>query len=180
MSDPFLGQIEAFGFNFAPIGWMLCNGQLLPISQYTALFALLGTTYGGDGQVSFALPNCQSRVMVGQGQARSGSTYNIGEIAGAENVSLTVGQLAGHVHQGAATMYGTNTPGNSPTPGGQVWAADNSETTYKSVPTTTGPMGATVTATLTAAGSSQPHDNIQPCLCLNFCIAVEGVFPSRN
>ena len=171
MSEPFLGQISIFGFNFAPRGWAMCNGQILPIAQNTALFSLLGTTYGGNGQTTFALPDLRSRVPVHEGQGPGLSSYDLGQAGGTETVTLTVNELAAHSHP--YTVDGASTP-TSKSPSGNYSAAFGT-TAYGS----TGDleMGPDQTGN---TGNSQPHNNIQPYLTLNFCIALEGIFPSRN
>jgi microcystin-dependent protein len=174
MSEPFLGQIQAFGFNFAPRGWAFCNGQILPIAQNTALFSLLGTTYGGNGQTTFALPNLQSRVPVHFGQGPGLSPYDLGEQAGSETVTLTTNQIPAHQH--AVTFLTNSSEGGQNSPAGNYFG--------KADP---GTYASTHDNTLTGAqpptgivGGNQPHTNIQPYLALNFCIALEGIFPSRN
>jgi len=170
-----------FGFNFAPNGWQLCNGQTLPISQYAALFSLLGTTYGGNGTTTFQLPNLQSRAPVHQGQGASLSPYVIGEQTGTENVTLLTTQMPLHTHLVNAV---TSTSGNVPQP-----AAGYPATVQISGETKGGTVNTYSTATPNAtmnqgmigtAGGSQPHNNIQPVLCVNFCIAMNGIFPSRG
>lgn len=168
MSNPFLGEIRIFGFNFAPRGWAFCSGQLLPIAQNTALFSLLGTTYGGNGQTNFALPDLRGRVPLSMGQGPGLSNYTEGEVAGSETVTLIATQMPTHSHivnanNGAAT---TTRPSNSyPAPSGFSATSDG---------TTENP------GVIASAGGSQPHENRQPYLALNFCIAMEGIFPSRN
>jgi microcystin-dependent protein len=171
MSDPFVGEIRTFGFNFAPQGWAMCNGQLLSISQNTALFSLLGTNYGGDGRSTFALPNLQSRVPIHQGQGAGLSPYVIGTAGGVESVSLTGSQGASHGHLIGASG-GDATAGR---PGGAVLARTADEIYGAS------PDGTTLNATtVQPSAGGTPHNNIQPYLVLNFCIALFGIFPSRN
>ena len=172
MAEPFVGEIRMFGFNFAPVGWALCNGQLLPISQNQALFSLLGTTYGGDGTTTFALPNLQSRVPLHQGQGAGLSAYAQGQVGGAETVTLAAAQMPGHTHP----VKASSSAATSDRPGGRVLARSGSHI-YTPEPDTTTVMNATM---LGAAGGSEPHDNIQPYLAVNFCIALEGIFPARN
>ncbi|MGH6834120.1 MAG: phage tail protein [Methylocella sp.] len=179
MAQPFLGQIFLVGFNFAPVGWALCNGQLLSIAQNTALFSLLGTQYGGDGIQTFGLPNLQSRVPVGMGQGPGLSPYVIGEQTGSETVTLTVGQMPAHNHLVAANAATATVA----SPRGADLA--QSETTTRTAVNTysTPPMTALVTldpATIQPNGGSQPHPNIQPVLAMNYIIALQGIFPSRN
>lgn len=167
MSTPYIGEIRIFAGNFAPVGWLLCQGQLLPISQYDVLFNLVGTTYGGDGQETFALPNLASRIPYHQG-----SGYVLGQMAGVEQVTLTQQQLPVHTHTANA-----NTPnGNQPGPGGNVWGAG----TLSSYTATQTPNVTMNPAALTPSGGNQPHDNMPPYLCLNFIIATEGIYPSPN
>jgi microcystin-dependent protein len=169
VAEPFLGEIRTFAFNFAPQGWAFCDGRLLPISQNTALFSLVGTFYGGDGIATFALPDLRGRVGVNMGQGPGLSPYQLGEVAGVETVTLTVGQLPAHSHEVAANAAEFTTTH----PGGHVLALGGS---YAAAPD-----GTTLNAgTIVAAGGSQPHTNIQPFLGLNFCIAMQGIFPSRN
>ena len=166
MSTPFIGEIRLFGGNFAPVGWMFCQGQILPISENEALFNLIGTTYGGDGQNTFALPDLSSRVPYHQG-----SGYVIGQAGGAEEVTLTQQQIPAHSHVPQA-----NTPNaNQPAPAGNVWGAGTlSSYSSGAANTTMNP------AALQSAGGSQPHDNMPPFLCLNFIISLFGVFPSQS
>ena len=166
-----------FGFNFAPNGWQLCNGQTLSISQYSALFALLGTTYGGNGTTTFQLPNLQGQVPIHQGTG-GGGTYVIGEASGSPNVTLLSNQMPTHTHlvnvDGSAS--GKNTPsGNFPGAVPPLAPVDNKS--YSS-----GPANATMAATAVGtAGGSVPHNNMQPYLVVNFCICLTGgIFPSRN
>ena len=173
MSEPFLGMIATFGFTFAPRGWALCNGQLLSIAQNTALFSLLGTTYGGDGQTTFALPNLQSRLPLHFGQGPGLSSYVIGETTGVENVTLTQNTLASHNHN--STTPATGADANSVDPAaGAVLATGTS--IYR-VGAATIQMSPTPTS---LTGGSQPFSDIQPILAINFCIALEGIYPSRN
>jgi microcystin-dependent protein len=172
MSEPFVGEIRMFGFNFAPQGWAQCNGQLLPIDQNTALFSLLGTTYGGDGRTTFALPDLRSRVPVGQGQGPGLSSYAEGQAGGAETVTLVAAQMPGHTHP----VKASSGPANSDQPGGRALARSASHI-YTAKPDTSTVMNADM---LGDAGNSQPHDNIQPYLAVNFCIATAGIFPSRS
>jgi microcystin-dependent protein len=164
MGSPYVGEIRMFAGNFAPNGWMTCEGQLLPISENDVLFQLIGTTYGGDGQETFALPNLASRL-----PAHMGSTYSIGQTGGVETVTLATTQIPNHSH---APMASTSAA-TSTTPSGNAWASWR-DAQY--VPTgTTVPMAS---PSLTPAGGSQPHDNIPPFLAVNFIISLFGVFPS--
>ncbi len=178
MANPFLGEIRMFGFNFAPQGWAFCNGQLLSISQNDALFALLGTTYGGNGVSTFGLPNFQSRVPIHQGQGSGLSPYVIGAFGGVENVTLTVAQTAAHTHLVYAD--GDVPSNNSPSPSGNALATF---ATGGDIYATAAGLKKAVTMNplmIAAAGGGQPHPNIQPFLVVNFCIALQGIFPSRN
>src|SRR6266480_1454056 len=167
MSEPFLGMIATFGFTFAPRGWALCDGQLLSISQNTALFSLLGTTYGGNGVTTFALPNLRGRVPL----HRDNTSFVQGQVGGTMNETLTVEQLPSHRH----SIKTNASPGTSTSPGGHYIATgpdqnfatnhDNTSLNYLS---------------LNTVGTGQSHNNMPPYLTLNFCIALEGIFPSRN
>lgn len=175
MSNPFLGEIRLLPFNFAPRGWMTCSGQLVSIAQNDALFALIGTIYGGDGQTTFALPDLRGRLPIHQGQGPGLSNYVIGQAAGSESVTLVSSQLPSHTHTLIATTAGATslTPGNALLPG-----AVSGDTFY--VNTTAGnTMAPMSNQMLSQAGGSQPHDNTMPTLTLQYCIAVEGIFPSR-
>ncbi|MGA9494120.1 MAG: tail fiber protein [Mycobacterium sp.] len=172
MSDPFVGEIRMFGFNFAPQGWALCDGQLLSISQNEALFALLGTTYGGDGTTTFALPNLQSRVPIHQGHGVGLSTYVAGQAGGKEIVTLTAAQMPKHTH----SVKASSSAATSNTPEGSALAQSASHI-YTAAPDTSTVMNANM---LGDAGGSAPHTNIQPYLAVNFCIALAGIFPSRS
>ena len=172
MSEPFIGEIRMVGFNFAPSGWQLCNGQLLPIAQYAALFSLLGTTYGGNGQTTFALPDLRSRVPVHQGQGNGLTPYQMGEITGTENVTLITNQMPAHTH--VATV-GCQSPLTgrlaSQDPAGALMCAT---TDAANVYAQTGAANATMNAaavTNAVVGGNLPHTNIQPVLCVNFVIA---------
>jgi microcystin-dependent protein len=174
MSSPFLGEVRAWACNFAPYGWAMCQGQLLPISQYSALFSLLGTYYGGNGTSNFALPDLRGRVPMKYGQAPSGD-YSIGEISGSEIVTLISTTMPIHTH----TVFGTSASGTSLKPlDGTVLATDTSnQAFYASATSLTNINAATVS---TYAGGSQPHPNMQPYLAINWCIAMQGIFPARN
>jgi microcystin-dependent protein len=172
--NPFLGEIQIFAGNFAPKGWELCQGQILPISQYTALFSLLGTTYGGNGTSNFALPNLQGIVPIHAGQsAGSGLTQRaLGETAGVENVTLIQSQMPQHTH----SLNGTATTGDSNIPQNNIFGKNaGGVNNYK------GSSNATMNAgAVSPVGSSNAHNNLQPYLVLNFCIAMQGIFPSRG
>lgn len=168
MSTPYLGMIITVPYNFAPRGWAFCNGQILSIAQNTALFSLLGTTYGGNGQTTFALPDLRGRVPISSGQGPGLSSYNLGQSAGVENVTLTTDEIPVHTHGvGATGTFATKNPGGQvPAPGGAYGS-----------PTDGTSMDANM---VRPTGGSQPHTNIQPYLTLNFCIALAGIYPSRN
>ncbi len=169
MSDPFIGEIKVISFNFPPKGWAFCNGQLLPINQNQALFSILGTMYGGNGQTNFALPNLQGRVPIHQG-INQGS-YNVGQTGGESSHTLTVNEIPTHLHPpGAQTT--ASTPGISPR--GSIWATAPSEAFAPTPNTQMNPLAVSNT------GGSQPHENTPPYLVLNFVIALVGIFPSRN
>jgi microcystin-dependent protein len=170
MSAPFIAEIRIFSFNFPPKGWAFCNGQILQISQNQALFALLGTTYGGNGQTTFALPNMQSRIPIHVGQGTGLSPYVLGQTGGEENVTLNIAQMPAHVH----TAQGVNAQGNLGPTTNNSWANDSSNP-YKA--TSDSRMNQ---ATIAANAGGQPHPNIAPYLTLNYCIALQGIFPSRN
>jgi microcystin-dependent protein len=173
MSQPFIGEIRMFGGSFAPAGWAKCNGQLIPISENDALFNLIGTTYGGDGQSTFALPNLQSRVPIHQGQGPGISqSYQLGEMAGTESVTLNAQTIPIHTHPALCS----NAVGTSSDPAGGVWAtSDTTQYSTASPPDTT--MGSMPT---TIAGGSQPHDNMIPYLVVTYIISLFGIFPSPN
>jgi microcystin-dependent protein len=172
MSEPFLGQIMLVPYNFAPRGWAFCNGQLMSIAQNTALFSLLGTTYGGDGQTTFALPDLRGRVPNGSGQGPGLSTYTLGEKAGTEAVTLTVNQMPAHNH-----LVNVNTGDGETGRVANTYLSNSSETPY--APTVSSP-GTMAPPMIAPAGGGQPFDILQPYLTLNYCIALEGIFPSRS
>lgn len=174
MSEPFLGQITMVGFTFAPRGWALCQGQLLSIAQNDALFALLGTTFGGDGVTTFGLPDFQGRAPIHSGQGPGLSNYVQGQKSGTESVTLTLNQLPAHNH----VALGSSAAANQASPGGFTWASENSGTL--NIYTNSAPNSPMAANAITVAGGSQPHDNSQPTLVVNICIALEGIFPSRN
>jgi microcystin-dependent protein len=179
MSNPYLGEIRAFSFGFAPKGWSMCNGQTIAISQFTALFSLLGTTYGGNGQTTFALPNLQGRAAVNWGQGPGLSNYDLGELTGTETVTLTSQQMPQHNHMWAAD----SAVGDAPSPLGNFLAGAKIPTnnvqlaTYGAAGGATVPLAPTMLAT---TGNNVGHSNMQPFLVVNFCIAMVGIFPSRN
>lgn len=166
MANPFLGEIRMFGGNFAPLGWAMCDGSLVPIDQNQALFALVGTTYGGDGVNTFALPDLRGRVPLHQGIG-----FTIGQNGGAETVTLIVSQLPTHTHQ----AHGQSSSGDLAGPGNGFWAASSLVQFSSNAPNAT--MNP---ASMGSIGGSQPHENMMPFLALTFIIAVEGIFPSQN
>jgi microcystin-dependent protein len=171
MANPFVGEIRLFAGNFAPLGWLLCQGQTLPISQYDVLYTLIGTTYGGDGVQTFNLPNLASRVPVHQGSLSGGGNYILGQIGGVEGVLLTANQIAAHNH----TAQCSAAAGTSGAPAGDVLAG-SATPLYAS----TGASGAMSSGSVTYAGGGQPHENRPPFLALNFIIAYEGIYPSQG
>lgn len=176
MADPFVAEIRIFGFNFAPTGWAMCNGQLLPISQNTALFSLLGTTYGGDGKSTFGLPDMQGNVPMHPGQGPGLSDHFLGEMSGTQNVTLLLSEIPAHAH---FVGRASDQAGDSITPTNSVWATSpagrGTAALYQPAPAT----GAMQPNSLSPTGGGLPHNNMQPYLTLNFCIALQGVFPPR-
>jgi microcystin-dependent protein len=179
--EPFLGQIEAFAFNFPPRGWASCAGQLLPISQNTALFSLLGTFYGGNGTSTFALPDLRGRVANGFGQGQGLQNYNIGQTGGEELHTLVLGEMAagGHTHAVTATNNGTTGGTNVPSAAVTLGSGYSSETGSPAVNIYSSAASTIAMGSLGQAGG-QPHENRMPFLALNYCIALQGIFPSRN
>lgn len=173
MADPFVAEIRIFPFNFAPTGWAMCNGQLLPISQNTALFSLLGTTYGGNGQSTFALPNLQGNVPMFWGQGPGLSLHDLGEFAGSQTVTLLQSEIPAHSHSISASAA----DGISQSPVNEKLATGVGIGTYAPA---AGPLTQLSFNTLSPAGGSLPHNNMMPYLTLNFCIALQGVFPPRS
>lgn len=178
MSEPFLGEVRMFGGNFAPTGWALCNGQLLPISQNTALFSILGTYFGGDGQTTFALPDLRSRVPIHQGQGLGLSPYTQGQQAGSEQITLLQNQMPAHTH----IVSASGTTANASTAAGNFLATAAPARGQSSAADIYGPSAsATMSPAMVApAGNSLPHANIQPSLCVTFIIALQGIYPSRS
>jgi microcystin-dependent protein len=181
MSQPFLGEIRCFGFNFAPRGWAQCNGQLQPISQNTALFSLLGTTYGGDGVTTFALPNLQGQIPMHWGNSPGGLNTVIGQVQGQSNVTLNSNQIPQHTHSvTAATVPAGGTSQRTAVPSNTAYLSGSrppNRAYQNPAQAITAPFSPKA---ITSTGGSQPHDNMQPYLVLNFCIALEGIFPARN
>ncbi|HEU4834974.1 MAG TPA: tail fiber protein [Pyrinomonadaceae bacterium] len=174
--DPFVAEIRIFPFNFAPKGWAFCDGQLLPLSQNTALFSLLGTTYGGDGKSTFALPDLQGSAAMHPGQGPGLSLHDLGEIGGSETVSLLVSEIPVHAH---AVGRALNDAGNSISPVNSVWAQAAAGRGGAALYIDGSPTGTVNPNSLTVTGGGLPHNNMQPYLTLNFCIALQGVFPAR-
>jgi microcystin-dependent protein len=173
MSDQFIGEIRIFAGDFAPVGWAMCNGQLLPIQQNTALFSIIGTYYGGNGTSNFQLPNLQGNVIVGPGQGLGLSFYDIGEVGGSPNVTLLTNEIPSHTHVPNASSAG----GEADKPAtNTVWAAStDGDSLYGA--TKNSSMAATA---LNPTGGNLPHNNMQPFLVLNYIIALQGIFPPRS
>lgn len=167
MADPYVGEVRMFAGNFAPMGWRFCDGSLLPTSDYETLFTLIGTTYGGDGQSTFALPDLRSRIPVHQGHGQL-----LGEAGGVEQVTLTVQQMATHGHP----LLAANAVANDPNPNNNVLGESSAVSLYQSG----APAAAMATQSIAATGGSQPHTNLQPYLCINFIISLFGIFPSQT
>jgi microcystin-dependent protein len=175
MSDPYLGEARLFAFPFAPTGWLTCEGQLVPVDEFVDLFKLIGTTYGGDGQETFAVPDLASRVPVHAGQGPGISqTYQIGEKAGTESVTLTTNQIPSHTH--TPTCAAT---GQSASPIGALLADAVSTQNGVRIYSTQGQNTPMSSAAISSVGGSQPHDNIQPSLGLSFIISLFGIFPHQ-
>jgi microcystin-dependent protein len=175
MSEPFVGQITMFGGNFAPRGWAFCDGQLLSIAQFTALFSLLGTIYGGDGRTTFALPDMRGRLPVHAGQGPGLPNIPIGAKAGTEKVTLTASEMPSHTH----ALQADDDVGTTPNPANQLLAefAQTFPVDPYSTEAPSTPMNANA---IDRTGGGQAHDNVQPFLCVNFIIALQGIFPSRS
>lgn len=175
MTSPFLAEIRIFPFNFAPVGWAFCNGQILPLSQNTALFSLLGTTYGGDGKSNFALPDLQGNAPMFYGQGPGLSLHDIGETGGSDTVTLLESEIPSHPHPLQASAH--NADLNNPAPTNSL-ARSTPGLIYKT------PAGVTTSQladqVVAPAGGDQPHNNLMPYLTLNFCIALQGVYPPRT
>ncbi|HEY7811058.1 MAG TPA: tail fiber protein [Allosphingosinicella sp.] len=180
MADPFVAEIRIFGFNFAPTGWAFCNGQIMPISQNTALFSLLGVTYGGDGKSTFALPNMAGNVPMQPGQGSGLSPRNLGEMSGSETVTLLQSEMPAHNHfaQATTTTANTDQPAGASIARGQFSFQGNSGAAPLFF--TGAPDTVMAPQAIGVAGGSLPHNNMQPYLTLNFCIALQGVFPPRQ
>ena len=181
MTEPFLGEIRILSFTFAPRGWALCDGQILSINQNQALFSLLGTTYGGDGQTTFALPNLRGRWMVGQGSGPGLSSRTMGEVAGQATVALPTGEMPSHTHA-LIGVQGSLVPNRSTSPAGRYWSNEPKAVPGpQRPPYLTGQPNTTLNpGALSNAGGGQPHENRPPYLVLSFAMALQGIFPSRN
>jgi len=170
MSEPFLAEVRIVGFNFAPRGWAFCDGQILPINQNQSLYSLLGTTYGGDGRTSFALPDLRGRVPIHVGRSNGGGDHRLGQKSGEETHTLAANEMPQHDH----VLQASNTDANTQVPTGHVFA--RALNVYAN-------PGTTVTlrsGTVVNVGGGQAHENMQPYIAVNFCIALQGLFPSRN
>ncbi|HOW64816.1 MAG TPA: tail fiber protein [Candidatus Paceibacterota bacterium] len=165
MAQPYVGEIRMFGGNFAPAGWMFCEGQLLPISENETLFQLIGTTYGGDGESTFALPDLRGRIPIHQGNG-----FILAETGGAEEITLTAQQIPAHAHP----LLGADLPANDPNPGNSLPAESARVSFYQS----SAPNTPLAPASISSVGGSQPHTNFQPYLCVSFIISLFGIFPS--
>lgn len=184
MTSPFVAEIRMFGFNFAPVGWAFCDGQLMPISQNTALFSLLGTTYGGDGKSTFALPDLQASAAMHPGQGQGLALYDLGQTGGTEAVTLLTTEIPAHSHNFSVTTNTGNT-NNAQTAGtgNQLGRGQSgnpvSGVTQARLYSNAAPNQMLAPQSLSPAGSSLPHNNMMPSLVLNFCIALQGIFPAR-
>jgi microcystin-dependent protein len=175
MAQPYVGEIRMFGGSFAPAGWMFCAGQLLPISENETLFQLIGTTYGGDGESTFALPDLQGRVPIHQGGGPGLSNWTLAEAGGSESVTLTSNQMPVHNH----TVSASTSIATESSPAANVVAQSSAADLYvEDILSPTDPALALAPATVTGTGGSQPHDNMQPYLCVTFIISLFGIFPS--
>lgn len=174
MADPFVAEIRIFPFNFAPRGWAFCDGQLLPLSQNTALFSLLGTTYGGNGKSNFALPNLQGNAPMQPGQGPGLSLHDLGETGGSQTVTLLESEIPAHTH----ALMSMIVPADAQAPAGNAIARTIGATPY--LPPAGAPLVAMSGNAIAPAGGDAPHNNMQPYLTLNFCIALQGVFPPRG
>jgi microcystin-dependent protein len=170
MAQPYVGEVRMFAGNFAPAGWMFCEGQLIAISENETLFQLIGTTYGGDGQSTFALPDLRGRLPIHQGSAPGGSTYSMAESGGVEQVTLTTNQMPSHTHP----MVASTTIANSSNPANAILATSSQVSMYFGGNTNTNMN----TTAISSAGGNQPHTNIQPFLCVDFIISLYGIYPS--
>ncbi len=182
MSEPFVGEIRMFAGNFAPRNWALCDGQLLPINLYQTLYTILGTTYGGDGRTTFALPDLRSRAPIHFGQGAGLGNYQQGQKGGVETVTLAEAQMPSHTHTASAEVKAVNAGGNQSAPGGHAWAADPRGATnmYSDATPDTDMKADLVAGTAQNAGGGQTHENRPPYLPINYIIAMDGIYPSRS
>lgn len=171
MAQPYVGEIRMFAGNFAPAGWAFCDGQLLPISENETLFQLIGTTYGGDGESTFAMPDLRGRIPIHFGSSSGGQTYVLAETGGVESVTISVNQLASHTH----APLGSSGIASNPTPTGLTFATASGGDVYNTNPGGGAPL---LASTVSSIGGSQPHENMQPYLCVSFIISLFGIFPS--
>lgn len=182
--DEFMATIKAFGFAFAPQGWALCQGQILAISTNSALFSLLGTTYGGNGQTTFGLPDLRGRTAIGQGQGPGLQNYSIGQVGGSENATLNDKNLPAHTHTATSTLNAEGLQGDKPGPKGRLLAAGSATLMiYRDVDPSTPNLvmsSEAVTTTVAPTGVSQPFDIHSPFLVINYSISLQGIYPSRN
>ena len=176
MADAYIAEIRIFGCNFAPRSWAYCNGQLLSIAQNTALFSILGTTYGGNGQTNFGLPNLQGRAVTGQGQGPGLSPYSLGQISGTGTVALLSNQVPAHNH----TAVGDNGDGTTGTVTGKAWATPSIDRDVNWYSNTATPAATMNAQALALTGGNLPHNNLQPYQVHGFCICLFGIFPARN
>jgi len=182
-TEPFIGEVKLLGFNFAPLGYMTCQGQLLSIAQNTALFALIGTIYGGNGQTTFGLPDLQGRVPIGQGQGPGLPAYDIGEESGTPTMTLTTANLPAHIHTANSLkvqVKASTANAGEQTPEGTFPAVTASSNYADAASPNVFTGGTVVSGTFDIAGQTQPFSTMNPYLCMNYSIAVEGIFPSRN
>lgn len=175
MADPFVAEIRIFGFNFAPTGWAQCNGQILPISQNTALFSLLGTYYGGNGQTTFALPNLQNSAHIGVGQGAGLSLYDVGQVGGEPYVTLIQSEMPAHNHNPSGKASGGLAPATA-----NVWGTSGTQRPAPNFYQTGAGNTLMHPIALSLTGGGLPHNNMMPYLTLNFCIALQGVYPPRS
>lgn len=177
MSEPFLAEVRLMGFNFAPRGWAFCDGQILPINQNQSLYSLLGTIYGGDGRTSFALPDLRGRTPIHVGNSNGGEEHELGQKGGEEAITLSTVEMPSHDH----TAQAANSEANQNNSGGNILAAASASTFNLYISETSTPTRQPITSsTVTNVGGSQSHNNMQPYFAVNFCIALQGLFPSRN
>lgn len=176
MSEPFLAEVRIVGFNFAPRGWAFCDGQILPINQNQSLYSLLGTTYGGDGRTSFALPDLRGRAPIHVGRSNGGADHGLGSKSGEETHTLAANEMPQHTHSAQAS----SALGTSSNPEGNLWAQVTATVGFLYADSGQSAPNAPMNQPVLNVGGSQGHNNMQPSLALNFCIALQGLFPSRN